>query len=195
MGWVEEANSEVWRDRDSLHIWILNISSAWCHLNITSPTTGKIFDIRIMWLNIFAIKLEIIFLSWCGKQEGFLNWFLNQIFALDHFFCWKSDLIPAPQMSDYLFQDEDQEPSQPANLNLAVLLFSAIIYHCGRHQPSSPAAQHQLVYLSGGPGKSWRAEKFLHHASVLGRFCQHFSLKNPSFFHHGQFWLQFKLDK
>ena len=146
-------------------------------------------------INIFAIKLEIIFLSWCGKQERFLNWFLNQIFALDHFFCWKSDLIPAPQMSDYLFQDEDQEPSQPANLNLAVLLFSAIIYHCGRHQPSSPAAQHQLVYLSGGPGKSWRAEKFLHHASVLGRFCQHFSLKNPSFFHHGQFWLQFKLDK
>ena len=90
-------------------------------------------------INIFAIKLEIIFLSWCGKQERFLNWFLNQIFALDHFFCWKSDLIPAPQMSDYLFQDEDQEPSQPANLNLAVLLFSAIIYHCGRHQPSRPA--------------------------------------------------------
>ena len=42
-------------------------------------------------------------------------------------------------MSDYLFQDEDQEPSQPANLNLAVLLFSAIIYHCGRHQ--APAQQ------------------------------------------------------
>ena len=191
-GWKRPMHAVVWRDRDSLPH--LNFEYFLCLMSLEHHLAHHWQNIWYSHnvINIFAVKLEIIFLRWCGKARK-----VSELISKPNLCTWSFLLLeiwfnPGTSNVRLFVSDEDQEPSQPANLNLAVLLFSAIIYHCGRHQAP---AQHQLVYLSGGPGKSWRAEKFLHHASVLGRFCQHFSLKNPSFFHHGQFWLQFKLDK
>ena len=85
-------------------------------------------------INIFAVKLEIIFLRWCGKARK-----VSELISKPNLCTWSFLLLeiwfnPGTSNVRLFVSDEDQEPSQPANLNLAVLLFSAIIYHCGRHQ-------------------------------------------------------------
>ena len=133
-GWKRPMHAVVWRDRDSLPH--LNFEYFLCLMSLEHHLAHHWQNIWYSHnvINIFAVKLEIIFLRWCGKARK-----VSELISKPNLCTWSFLLLeiwfnPGTSNVRLFVSDEDLEPSQPANLNLAVLLFSAIIYHCGRHQ-------------------------------------------------------------